>query len=128
MACIPLPAGRRENRLANALARGLSAREKLVAEAGGSLCADDAASEIGISKAAILKRFHRGSIVGWREERQPGLEEVLEVLNRDHSLDNWGRLLFFLQKNLRLHGKRPLDYLRENSVEPVFSAARAYVE
>jgi len=137
------PAARKENRLANALARGLSAREQLVAEEGGSRSADDAAREIGISKTAILNRYHRGSIIGWREERQnavrfplwqfqdhrviPGLEQVLELINRDGRLDDWGRLLFFLQKNLRLNGKRPLDYLRENSVDPVLLAARAYV-
>ena len=138
------PSTKRENRLANAIARGLSARQQLIAEEGGSLSADDAAKEIGLSKTAILNRYHHGNIIGWREERQnavrfpvwqlsehhvlPGIEETLRVLNKDGRIDDWGRMLFFLQKNLRLNGKRPLDYLRENKLDPVLVAAQAYVE
>jgi hypothetical protein len=138
------PASKRENRLANAIARGLSARQQLIAEAGGSLSADEAAKEIGLSKTAILNRYHHGNIIGWREERQnavrfpiwqfsehhviPGIEEALRILNTESRVDDWGRMLFFLQKNRRLNDKRPLDYLRENKLEPVLIAAQAYVE
>jgi len=138
------PSRKRENRLANAIARGLSARQQLIAEEGGSLSADEAAREIGLSKTAILNRYHHGNIIGWREERQnavrfpvwqfkdhhviPGIEETLQVLNKDGRTDDWGRMLFFLQKNRRLNGKRPLDYLRDNKPEPVLVAAQAYVE
>src|SRR6266496_1440553 len=89
---------KKEHRLANALARGLSARQQLMAAEGGSLSADDAAREIGLSKTAILNRFHNGRIIGWREERQnavrfpiwqfgehkvlTGIEETLGVLNQ----------------------------------------------
>jgi len=135
---------KKENRLANALARGLSARQQLMEEEGGSLSADDAAREIGLSKTAILNRFHSSRMVGWREERQnavrfplwqfhehkvmPGIEETLEVLTQGDRIDDWGQVLFFLQKNLRLNGRRPLDYLRENKLAPVLLAAQAYVE
>ena len=141
---ITFPSAKKENRLANAIARGLSARQQHIAEEGGSLSADDAAKEIGLSKTAILNRYHHGTIIGWREERQnavrfpvwqfsehhviPGLEETLRVLNKDARIDDWGKLLFFLQKNLRLDGRRPLDYLRENKLDPVLLAAQAYVE
>ncbi|PWU17065.1 MAG: hypothetical protein C5B50_12035 [Verrucomicrobia bacterium] len=138
------PSTKRENRLANAIARGLSARQQLIAEEGGSLSADEAAKEIGLSKTAILNRYHHGNIVGWREERQnavrfpvwqfsehrvvAGIEETLRVLNKNGRIDDWGRMLFFLQKNQRLNGRRPLDYLRENKLEPILVAAQAYVE
>lgn len=141
---VAFPSSKRENRLANAIARGLSARQRLVTEEGGSLSADDAAKQIGLSKTAILNRFHHGNIIGWREERQnavrfpvwefrehhvlPGIEETLSVLNKDSRIDDWGRMLFFLQKNQRLNDRRPLDYLRENKLEPVLVAAQAYVE
>src|SRR4051812_21097521 len=49
---ITFPPARKENRLANAIARGLSARQQLMADEGGSLSADDAAREIGLSKTA----------------------------------------------------------------------------
>ncbi len=138
------PSAKKENRLANAIARGLSARQQLVAEEGGSLSADDAAKEIGLSKTAVLNRYHHGSIIGWREERQnavrfpvwqfneqkvvPGIEETLKILNQGDRIDDWGRVLFFLQRNLRLNGRRPLDCLRENKLGPVLLAAQAYVE
>ncbi len=141
---VTFPSAKKENRLGNAIARGLSARQQLIAEEGGSLSADDAAREIGLSKSAILSRYHHGNIMGWREERQnavrfpvwqfsenhviPGIEEALGALNEGARLDDWGRMLFFLQKNRRLNGRRPLDYLRENKLGPVLLAARAYVE
>ncbi len=141
---ITFPSGKKENRLANAIARGLSARQQLLTEEGGSLSADDAAREIGLSKTAILNRYHNGNIIGWREERQnavrfpvwqfnehrviPGIEECLKVLNQGDRIDDSGRLLFFLQQNLRLNGKRPIDYLREKQLGPVLLAAQAYVE
>jgi len=141
---VTFPSTKRENRLANAIARGLSARQQLIAEEGGSLSADEAAKEIGLSKTAILNRYHHGNIIGWREERQnavrfpiwqfsehhviPGIEDTLRVLNKEGRVDDWGRMLFFLQKNQRLNSRRPLDYLRENKLEPVLLAAQAYVE
>ena len=138
------PSTKRENRLANAIARGLSARQQLIADEGGSLSADEAAKEIGLSKTAILNRYHHGNIIGWREERQnavrfpvwqfsehhviPGIEKTLRILNTEGRIDDMGRMLFFLQKNRRLNDKRPLDYLRENKLEPVLVAAQAYAE
>src|SRR6266446_5773599 len=91
------PVAKADNRLANAIARGITVRQKLMAAEGGSLSAEEAARELGISKTAILKRYHKGQIVAWREERQnaarfprwqfrnhkvvDGLEEILRVLN-----------------------------------------------
>ena len=50
------PVAKADNRLANAVARGITVRQKLMEADGGSLSAEEAAREIGISKTAILKR------------------------------------------------------------------------
>jgi len=58
----------------------------------------------------------------------PGLQEVLEILNRDQRLDDWGKVLFFLHTSSRLDGRRPLDFLREKKLREVIMAAEAYAE
>lgn len=136
------PAAKADNRLANAVARGISARQKLINAEGGSLSAEEAAQHLGISKAAILKRYHKGNIIAWREERQnaarfpawqfrerkvlDGLEEVLHVLNATVPLDDFGRVLFFLSNIGFLGGKRPLDCLRAGELTKVLQAAQGY--
>jgi len=57
-----------------------------------------------------------------------GLEEVLDILNRDERLDAWGKILFFLQQKTSLDGRRPVDLLRESKVKEVCLAAQAYAE
>lgn len=137
-------AGRRqEEKLANALARGLSVREQMAAQEGGSLSADEAARYLGLSKQSVLNLYHAGKALGWRTEKQgavrfpawqfaeghrlSGLEAVLERLNAAELLDDWGKLGFFLQTHGILNGRRPLDLLRENKIAPVLKAAEAYV-
>jgi hypothetical protein len=130
------------NRLANAIARGIPARQKLVESEGGSLSAEAAARELGISKAAILKRYHMGRLIAWREERQKavrfpvwqfqngrvldGIEPTLKVLNAGSRLDDFGRMLFFLSRSRFLGGARPLDCLREAKLRKVLHAAEGY--
>ena len=58
----------------------------------------------------------------------PGLQDVLEILNRDSRLDDWGKVLFFLHTSSRLGGRRPLDLLREKKLPEVLLAAEAYAE
>ena len=137
-------ADRPEDRMAEALARGLTTRQRLAVEEGGSVSSDEAAHWLGISKTAVLKRYQAGRLLGWRGERQgavrfpvwqfdegrvlPGLQEILEILNRDQRLDDWGKVLFFLHASSRLGGRRPLDLLRENRLSEVMVAAEAYAE
>jgi hypothetical protein len=138
-------AGRRQSGLAAAVARGVLAREELKAAEGGSLSAEETRTALGgISKEAVLKRYRKGRLLGWREARQnavrfpawqfvdekplPGLEEVLAVLNRSPSLDDWARILFFLNRRSSVGVERPLDLLRRGEIEPVKRAAAAYVE
>jgi hypothetical protein len=138
------PVEKPDNRLANAIARGIPARRKLVADEGGSISAEEAAEEIGISKQAILKRYQKGQIIAWREERQKavrfpvwqfrehkvlgGIGESLKVLNAGNRLDDFGRMLFFLSNHGFLGGKRPLDCLRKGELSKVLHAAQGYVE
>lgn len=136
------PVAKADNRLANAIARGITARQKLIEAEGGSLSAEEAAQELGISKAAMLKRYQKGHIIAWREERQnavrfpvwqfsdhkvlDGLEEVLKLLNGGSRLDDFGRMLFFLSNMGFLGGKRPLDCLRAGELNKVLQAAEGY--
>jgi hypothetical protein len=136
------PVTKADNHLANAMARGITARRKLMEAEGGSLSAEEASQELGISKAAILKRYHKGQIIAWREERQnaarfpvwqfkdhkvlDGLEEVLKTLNTGSRVDDFGRMLFFLSNTGFLGKKRPLDCLRAGNVIKVLRAAEGY--
>jgi hypothetical protein len=138
------PAAKPANRLAAAIARGIPARRKLTQDEGGSISAEQAAHVLGISKQAILKRYQKGQLLAWREERQnavrfpvwqfrdrqvlEGIEETLHVLNAGNRLDDFGRLLFFLSNHGLLGGKRPISCLRKGEVTRVLHAARAYVE
>lgn len=138
------PSGKPDNRLASAIARGIPARRKLTEDEGGSISAEQAAQVLGISKQAILKRYQKGQLLAWREERQnavrfpvwqfsdrkvlEGIEETLQVLNAANRLDDFGRLLFFLSSHGLLGGKRPIDCLRKGEVSRVLQAAQGYVE
>jgi hypothetical protein len=134
---------RRENKLANALARGLSVREQMATAEGGTLSAEDTARYLGVTKQSVLNSYHGGKLLAWRTEKQgairfpvwqfaehrrlPGLEEVIAKLTTDRVLDDWGIAGFFLQNLGLLNDRRPLDLLRENKVGPVLEAAEAYV-
>ena len=138
------PVAKPDNRLAAAIARGIPARRKLAEDEGGSFSADQAAQEIRISKQAILKRYQKGQLVAWREEKQSavrfpvwqfrdhavlnGIEETLHVLNAGNRLDDCGRMLFFLSNHGSLGGKRPIDCLRVGQIPKVIQAAQGYVD
>jgi len=132
----------REEKLANAIARGLSVREKMAAEEGGSLSADEAARYVRLTKQSVLNLYHAGKLLGWRTEKQgairfpvwqfveharlAGLEKVLAKLNESQILDDWAKVGFFLQTHGLLDDRRPLDLLREQKLEPVLKAAEAF--
>ncbi len=135
----------RRDKLALALARGLETRQQLAETEGGSLSSEETARLLGISKTAVLKRLEAGRLLAWREERLKaarfprwqfdqngrvltGLSEVLRHLDADPGVDEWGKVLFFLQTKSSLGDKRPLDMLRQGMVEEVCLAAQAYAE
>jgi hypothetical protein len=134
----------RENKLANALARGLSVREKMAEEEGGSRSADETARHLGVTKQSVLNMYHADTLLGWRTEKQGavrfpvwqfsehrrllGLQEVLAKLNEAQILDDWGKIGFFLQTHSILNNRRALDLLREKKLESVLKAVEAYVQ
>jgi len=64
-------AGRRPDRaLDRAVARGLMVREAIKEQEGGHISAEEAGRVLGISKPAVLERFKKGQLPGWREPRQ----------------------------------------------------------
>jgi hypothetical protein len=135
----------REDKLKRAYLRGLDARQQLAEAEGGSWGSEEVGRLLQISKTAVLKRLAAARLLAWREERLQalrfpqwqfdahgrvlnGLEDVLEILNRDERLDDWGKILFFLQEKPSLRGRRPLDLLREGKLKEVSLAAQAYAE
>lgn len=139
------PAKRPLSGTAAAMLRGVLARENLKNEEGGSVSAEEARSFLDITKTAVLDRYKQGKLLGWRENRQnavrfpvwqfnatggllPGLEEVLAILRASPAVDDWGAILFFLNKRASLNQERPLDVLRRGDVEAVKQAAQGYVE
>jgi|SRR6266850_4558577 len=129
-------------RLVQAVESGAKVRQKLTEAEGGTISAENAAKELGMSKVAVLKRYQNGQLVAWREERQnavrfpvwqfkegkvlDGLEAVLSKLNAGSRLDDFGRMLFFLSNSRLLGRKRPLDCLRVGEVHKVLQAAEIY--
>lgn len=135
----------REQKLAQAYVRGLEARQQLADAEGGSWSSEEVARLLQISKTAVLKRLATGRLLAWREERLQaarfprfqlnehgqvidGLEDVLEILNRDTRLDTWGKMLFFLKEKPGLDGQRPIDLLRQGKLKEVRLAAESYAE
>jgi hypothetical protein len=132
----------RGDKLANALARGLSVREKMAVDEGGSMSADETAQHVGLTKQSVLNLYHSGKLLAWRTEKQgalrfpvwqfrerqrlPGLEAILARLNKHGLLDDWGKIGFFLQTHGTLANRRPLDLLRDGKIEPVLKSAEAY--
>lgn len=133
-----------KSRLAMALLRGAAVREEMKEAEGGSLSAEEAGTKLGISKAAVLKRYQKGQLLGWREAKQnavrfpvwqftednvlPGLTEVLETFQAAEWLDDWGKIVFFLTPLASMKGRRPLDLLRDGETRRVVWAAQANLE
>jgi len=131
-------------KLAMAVMRGLLAREEMKQQEGGSYSAEETRMLLGISKAAVLKRYQKGQLLGWREAGQgavrfpawqfsggnvlPGLPAVLAELATAPWADDWSKIVFFLSGRASLGGRRPLDLLRDGETGRVVQAARASIE
>ncbi len=126
--------------LAQARLRGLTESRALLHTEGEPFTAQAAATHLSISRQAVVKRMHAGRLLAidvgrhglaypcWQFTRDgvlAGLEETLAALSPH---DPWMRLAFFLGENDRLHGRRPLDMLREGRTDAVIVAARHYGE
>jgi hypothetical protein len=119
-------------------------QDKMKLAEGGSLTAIEVAARLGLSETTVLEHYTRGQLLAWREARArilrfpswqfqadhviAGLAEVLQVLNREKWLDDFGRIGCFLCTFGMLDGLRPLDCLRTNRKDKALLAAESYVE
>lgn len=128
--------------LAKAHLRGLDARHALITKAEGMLDGSDVARLLGLTTAAVHKRYQSGQLLGIREEKRrisyPGLQfdgprvvrdlpRVLAVLE-ENDIDEWSQLRFLAGSNARLGGRTPVQALRAGDVEQTLAAARAFGE
>jgi hypothetical protein len=128
--------------LAQARLRGLDARKRLVEAVGGFLDGAGVAQLLGMTTAAVHKRYKAHQLLGIREEKRRivypafqfagervvrDLPAVLQVLS-DAGADEWAQLRFFAGANARLGGRSPMAALRAGEVERVIAAARTFGE
>jgi len=130
--------------LATAMVRGVLAQQNIKETEGGGVSAEGARPFLGnITRQAVIDRYKKGRLLAWRENRQnavrfpvwqfnaqgvlPGLEEVLGILRASTVVDDWGAILFFLNKRDSLEGQRPLDALRDGKLDAVKRAALGFV-
>jgi hypothetical protein len=126
--------------LAGARLRGIHARRQLLQAEGGSIPASEVAKILGISRQAVDKRRQAGTLLAisvgghgyhypaWQFEQNGvigGLGRILKTLTHH---DEWMKLAFFVNANVRLGGASPLQFLRRGDVDSVLDAAAAYGE
>lgn len=126
--------------LARARLRGILAMRQILHAEGGTFTVNQVKDLLGISRQAVDKRRKADQLLAVELPRRgllypvwqfaesgtlPGLIETLGVL-RPH--DSWARLRFFVTRNDRLAGRRPLDLLRKGDIERVLRAAEMFGE
>ena len=125
--------------LAKAKLRGLKLKQQLIEAEGGCASSEEIAEMLGVSRQAINQRRQRGKLIGlsrgkgkyvyplWQftdlGKTLAGLETVLGQLSE---VDPWTQVTFFLNPNLRLENKTPLEMLRMGEIEPVVESAAAF--
>lgn len=125
--------------LAKAKLRGLKVKQQLIEAEGGCVDSKKVGEIIGITPQGVNKRRQEGKLIGlsrgkgkylypyWQftdaGKTLTGLEKVLEKLSQ---VDPWMQLTFFLNPNLRLDNKTPLEMLRMEQIEPVIDSAAAF--
>ena len=119
--------------------RAVEAKRRLLEADGGTVSAEEAGRMLGISRQAVDKKRRVGRLVAlpivarqrypvWQFKDGailPGLAGVLAALT---TASPWVKAAFFVSRNARLGGKRPLDLLRQDRVDDVMRAARIYGE
>lgn len=132
-------------RVEAAYARGRIVRRKMLAAEGGSISAEEAAERLGITRTTLLRRYHNGRVLGWKEPGEAavhfpvwqfkgdeilhGLPEVLSALaNGCPELDDMGRIGFFFGRFGFLGRRRPLDLLRNGQIADALLATQAFTQ
>ena len=128
--------------LGQARLRGLEARRKLLELAGGVLDGAAVAKLLGMTTAAVHKRFQAHQLLGIREEKRrivyPALQfeegrvvrdlPVVLQLFANSGVDAWAQLRFLAGTNTRLGGKAPIRSLQAGELDQVLAAARMFGE
>jgi hypothetical protein len=129
----------KQDPLAEAKLRGQRMRKELLEAEGGVLGPEEVGNLLGIQRQSVDKRRKAGTLLAlelgnrfvfpaWQIEGNrtvPHLEEVLAALNNQ---DEWRKLSFFVNGNIRLDGKSPLEVMRTGKYEDVLKAARSLGE
>jgi hypothetical protein len=128
--------------MAEARLRGLDAWRKLRDAAGGLLAGTEVAALLGMTPAAVHKRYKAHQLLGIREEKRrigyPALQfsggrvvqdlpAVLQVLAA-RRVDERAQLRFLAGSNDRLDGRAPIRALQNGDLAPVLAAARTFGE
>ncbi len=124
--------------------RGLAAREHLKEEEGGHISAEQARRFLNdVSKTTVLAQYRAGKLLAWKDGRAfrfpvwqfateggliSGIDEVLGILHLSPVMDDWGKLLFFLNPRQSLGGASALHVLREGKLDSVLRLAEGEME
>lgn len=135
-------AGRKDG-YAEAVVRGLAAKESFKIAEGGSVSAEEGRRFLhNISKTTLLTKHKKGELLAWKEGRAfrfpvwqfapgggllAGISDTLAILNTDPDMDDWAKILFFLNKRGTLAGDTVLTRLKAGELETVLKLARAEV-
>jgi hypothetical protein len=129
----------KQDPLAEAKLRGQRLRKELLEAEGGVIGPEEVGNLLGIQRQSVDKRRKAGTLLAlelgnrfvfpaWQIDGNstvPHLEDVLAAL---HDQDEWRKLSFFVNGNVRLDGKSPLEVLRTGEYEGVLKAARSLGE
>ncbi len=128
----------RRDPLAQALARGIDLKERLIAQAGGLLSGERVAELLGIQRQSVAKRRSLHKLLALPtgtgdfkfpacqfDDRGtlPGMDRLLAAFRTD---DPWFRLQTILTPDPNLGGQTPLQALREGRAEIAAAAIMAY--
>jgi hypothetical protein len=121
--------------------RGIGVKREILEAEGGSLTVSEVATLLGITRQAVDKRRRAGTLIGLQAGRRgylyprwqfttdgallSGLPELLADLAE---FSPWMQAGFMLSPNLRLNNARPIDAMRDGSIDSVRQAAQSYGE
>jgi hypothetical protein len=121
--------------LAKAKLLGQVRRKELLEAEGGVLSPEQVGEQLGITRQAVDKRRKTGSLLAiqlgnrfvypaWQVNGSTTLNHLAEVLEALQAHDDWRKLSFFVNGNVRLGGRSPLATLRSGNLDAVLRAAR----
>lgn len=128
----------RRDPLAQALARGVELKERLIAQAGGLLSGEQVAKLLGIRRQSVAKRRSDDKLLALPagtgdfkfpacqfDDRGalPGMDRLLAAFRTE---DPWFRLQTILTPDPNLGGQTPLEALKKGRVEAAAAAIKAY--